>query len=108
MNTHFGALLTESREVSQKLTADEELVLHVQNEMMFGASSDARAYQRVMELRENLEPPPPQDDGAASEGRDPFGARLDGHHAAGSALPKAQVPLLTCAQGRWRCSGRWG
>ena len=78
LNTHFGALLTELREVSQKLAADEELVFQVQNEMMFGASSYARAYQQVMEFRENPEPPLPTDGGASSEARDPFGARPDG------------------------------
>src|SRR5258708_9992253 len=52
LNTHFGALLTEIRELSQKMAVDEELVFHVHNEVMFGGGSYARAYERVMELRE--------------------------------------------------------
>src|ERR1035441_2078992 len=55
LNTHFGALLTEIRELSQKMAVDEALVFHVQNEVMFGGGSYARAYKRVMELRENPE-----------------------------------------------------
>src|SRR5260370_37336524 len=47
LNTHFGALLTEIRELSQKMAADEELLFHVHNEVMFGGGSYARAYRRV-------------------------------------------------------------
>ena len=59
LNSHFGALLTELRELNQKMAADEAIVFLVENEVMFGGGSYARAYQRVMELRENPEPPPP-------------------------------------------------
>jgi hypothetical protein len=77
LNTQFGALLTEIRELSQKMGVDEELVFHVQNEVMFGGGSYARAYKRVMELRENPEPlsPPPTGNGEPDEERNPFGAR---------------------------------
>ena len=77
LNTHFGALLTELRELSQKMAADEELIFQVENEAMFSGCSDARAYQRVMELRENPEPrrPRPAAGGEPSGERDPFGAR---------------------------------
>src|SRR5215204_2552608 len=34
LNTHFGALLTELRELSQKLAADQVLVFQVQHEMI--------------------------------------------------------------------------
>ncbi len=77
LNTHFGALLTEIRELSQKMAADEELVFQVHNEVMFGCGSYARAYERVMELRENPEPlsPPPAGNGEADEEPNPFAAR---------------------------------
>jgi hypothetical protein len=73
LNTHFGALLTELRETSQKLAADEHLVFCVENEAMFGGGSYARAYQRVMEMRETPPPPPPPGGGDADGERDPFG-----------------------------------
>ena len=79
LNTHFGALLTELRELNQKMAADEELIFQVENEAMISGCSDARAYQRVMELRENPEPPrprPPSSGEADGEG-DPFGSRLE-------------------------------
>ena len=77
LNTHFGALLTELRELNQKLAADEELIFQVEREIMFSGCSCARAYQRVVELREHPEAPQP---GPAGRGetdgdRDPFGAR---------------------------------
>src|SRR5665213_1504671 len=77
LNTHFGALLTELRELSQKMAADEELIIQVENEAMFSGCSDARAYQWVMELRENPEPPQPRPagDGEPAGERDPFGSR---------------------------------
>src|ERR1035437_7158053 len=59
LNTHFGPMLTELRELNQKMAADEELIFQVENEAMFSGRSDASAYQRVMELRENPEPPRP-------------------------------------------------
>jgi hypothetical protein len=71
LNTHFGALLTELRELNQKMAADEELIFQVENEAMFSGCSDARAYQRVMELRENPEPPRPRPAG----GGEPDGER---------------------------------
>src|SRR5664279_1466414 len=77
LNTNFGALLTELRELNQKMAADEELIFQVENVAMFSGCSDARAYQRVMELRENPEPPRPRpsDGGEAHGEREPFGAR---------------------------------
>ena len=56
LNSHFGALLTELRELSQKLAADQELAFQVESEVLFGGGSYARAYQRVMRMRENPEP----------------------------------------------------
>src|SRR4029078_12945761 len=77
LNTQFGALLTEARELSQKMAADEELIFEVENEVMFSGVSYARAYKLVMELRENPEPPPPPPTGSgeAHSARDPFGTR---------------------------------
>jgi hypothetical protein len=75
LNSHFGALLTESRELAQKIAADEQLIFQVESEAMFSGVSYARAYKRVMALRENPMPPPPSDaDGGGSDG-EPFGAR---------------------------------
>ena len=74
LNSHFGELLTELRELNVKLAADDAIILLVENEAMFGGGSCARAYQRVMELRNNPEPPPPPGDECDRE-RDPFGAR---------------------------------
>lgn len=75
LNANFGTLLTELREVSQKLAANEALVFLVQNEVMFGANSYARAYQRVMQVQENPEPPATESDDPAGRQRDPLGAR---------------------------------
>jgi hypothetical protein len=77
LNTHFGAMLTELRERSQQLAADEALIFQVEGEVMFGGGSHARAYQRVMEFRDNPEPlPPPPSGGAERDGEwDPFGTR---------------------------------
>ena len=77
LNTHFGALLTEIRKLSQKMAVDEELVFHIHNEVMFGGGSYARAYERVMELREDPQPlsPPPTGNGEPGEEGNPFGAR---------------------------------
>lgn len=71
LNSHFGALLTELRELNLKLAADEAVVFMVQDEVMFGGGSYARAYQRVMELRDNPEPTPPPPPGG-EQIRDPF------------------------------------
>jgi hypothetical protein len=71
LNSHFGALLTELRELNQQMAADEAIVFMVENEVLFGGCSYARAYQRVMELRDNPEPLP----GEEREGKQkPFGA----------------------------------
>jgi hypothetical protein len=75
LNSHFGALLTELRELNLKMAADEAIVFMVQNEVMFCGGSYARAYKRVMELRDNPEPPPPP--GERDGKRDPFGSRPD-------------------------------
>ena len=58
------------------MAADDAIVFMVQNEVMFGGGSYARAYKRVMELRDNPEPPPPP--GGERDGkRAPFGAGPD-------------------------------
>jgi hypothetical protein len=77
LNSRFGALLTELRELNQKMAADEELIFQVENEAMFSGCSDARAYQRVMGLRENPEPPQSRPIGGSEPDgeRNPFGAR---------------------------------
>jgi hypothetical protein len=77
LNSHFGALLTELRELNLKIAADDAIVFMVQNEMFFGGGSYARAYQRVMEMRDNPEPPPPPPPpGGEKDGEpEPFGRR---------------------------------
>lgn len=89
LNTHFGAMLTELRELSQQMAADEALIFQVENEVMFGGGSYARAYQRVMELRENPEPLPPPPTGGAErdEDRNPFGARPEADDFEGGEDP---------------------
>lgn len=78
LNTHFGAWLTELRELNQKLAADEAIIFLVENEVMFGGGSHARAYQRVMELHNHPEPvPPPRDQAKRSAERDSFAAGFD-------------------------------
>ena len=76
LNTHFGALLTEIRELSQKIAVDQELIFDVHEEVMFEGGSYARAYERVMELRENPESlsPPPTGNGEPEAEWNPFGA----------------------------------
>ena len=79
LNSHFGSLLTELRELNLKMAADDAIVFMVENEVMFGGGSYARAYKRVMELRDNPEPPPPPPPpGGKRDGkRDSFGAEPD-------------------------------
>jgi len=76
LNSRFGALLTELRELNLKIAADDAIIFMVQSEAMFGGGSHARAYKRVMELRDNPQPPPPpppgREDGAEPG---PFGRR---------------------------------
>ncbi|MCX6923338.1 MAG: hypothetical protein NT154_09045 [Verrucomicrobia bacterium] len=81
LNSNFGALLTELRELNQKLAAADAIVILVQQEVLFGGSSYARAYQRVMGLKENPEPPPPRPGGSpewdAFEAGDEWGSPGD-------------------------------
>ena len=77
LNGQFGTLLTELRELNQKLAADEALIFLVENEVIFGGGSYARAYQRVMALRDNPEPPPPPPGGEEGPRR-AFGGRPKG------------------------------
>jgi hypothetical protein len=72
LNTNFGGLLTELREMNQQLAADDAIVILVQQEVLFGGISYARAYQRVMEIKENPEPPPSRPGGGPE--RDAFEA----------------------------------
>jgi hypothetical protein len=73
LNGRFGALLTELRELSLQLETDSLLIQQVENEVEFGGYSEARAYQRVIERRDNPDssPPPPTGDDAKGK-RDPF------------------------------------
>ena len=78
LNRHFGATLTELRELAAKLSADEALVMMVEDEVMFNGVSYARAYQRVTAPPpEQPEPPPPPPGGKGSGNsggkRNPFG-----------------------------------
>ncbi len=81
LNTNFGALLTELRELNLKLAADDAIVILVQQEVLFGGTSYARAYQRVMAMMENPEPPPPLSGGGperdAFEAEDEWGSPGD-------------------------------
>jgi hypothetical protein len=77
LNSHFGALLTELRELNLKMAADDAIVFMVQNEVMFGGGSYARAYKRVMELRDNPEPPPQPPGSDRAGKRERFGAGSD-------------------------------
>ncbi len=47
-NTTFGALLTELREITQKLEAQREIVFQVESEAFMTGCSDYEAYERVM------------------------------------------------------------
>ncbi|HEX9048166.1 MAG TPA: hypothetical protein VF988_14160 [Verrucomicrobiae bacterium] len=69
-NSHFGALLTELRDLGQKLSANEATIFLVENEVLFGDSSHARAYQRVTQLQNNPEPPPGDDPFAGEHNAD--------------------------------------
>lgn len=70
-NGCFGALLTEIRELTAKIAANESLIFQVESDVMFGGKTYAEAYHRIMELRENPTPPEsPGRDGSP----DPFDA----------------------------------
>ena len=75
MHSHSGALLTELRELNLKRETDSILIEQVENEILFGGYSEARAYQRVVDRRENPDssPPPPTGDDADGK-RDAFGS----------------------------------
>lgn len=73
LNSHFGALLTELRELNQQMATAEALIFLVENEVLFGGGSYVRAYQRVVEHRDNPEPPP-SPGGERDGSRKPFGA----------------------------------
>lgn len=57
LNSHFGALLTELRELSQQLRADEDLIYMVETEAFLSGDSYARAYREVTQARDHPEPP---------------------------------------------------
>ncbi len=59
LNSRFGALITELRELGQKVMADEALVAIVEDEAMLCGIPLAKAYQRVMAMRDAPEEPPP-------------------------------------------------
>jgi len=73
-SSHFGALLTELRELNAKLAADESIILMVESEVMFGGGSYASAYKRVMDQRNNPEPPPQEE---SDEKEDRFDEEAD-------------------------------
>jgi hypothetical protein len=78
LNSQFGVLLTELRELNQKMAADDAIVFLVENEVLFGGGSYARAYKRVMELQENPEPASPLNENGKPDGmRDSFGTGQD-------------------------------
>ena len=75
MHSHFGALLTELRELNLQMERDSLLIEQVDYEAQFGGYSDARAYQRVMDRRENPDSSPPPSAGDNAEGkRDAYGS----------------------------------
>jgi len=76
--SHFGALLTEIRELNHKIELDQALIFLVESEMMDGSRSYGQAYKKVMNDLENPEPPPYAEKAEASEARDPFDAGFDG------------------------------
>lgn len=57
LNRHFGALLTELRELGRQLAVLEGLLFEVEEEAMFEDISYGKAYRNVMTAREN----PPED-----------------------------------------------
>ena len=57
------------------MAADDAIVFMVQNEVMFGGGSYARAYKRVIELRDNPEPPPSPPGSEPDGTRGSFGGR---------------------------------
>ncbi len=65
LNSHFGALLTELRELSRQLMEDESLIYLVETEAFLTGDSYARAYREVTQARDN--PEPPFDEHEASE-----------------------------------------
>ena len=72
LNSHFGALLTEVREASQKLEIHRQLMFEVESEVLFSNISYGRAYQRVLQRKDHPEPQPadPPQDGAGGPGRE--------------------------------------
>jgi hypothetical protein len=92
LNDHFGGLLTELRELHQKMAADELLILFVEEEVIFGGGSHARAYQRVMEFKKNAEAPPPPPGNRQPNGtQHSFGSEAKAGNADEEADPMAEA-----------------
>ena len=76
LNSHFGELLTELRELSRKMAEDETLIIEVENEVRFRGGSYAQAYRRVMGFREN--PMPAGGNGEKSKKASDSGPQFEG------------------------------
>lgn len=73
LSTHFGALLTQIRELRQQIEADETLIMLVEADSMLSGKSCAQSYERIMKLRENPETPPSSTYGDKEDSKaDPF------------------------------------
>lgn len=71
LNTRFGASITELRELGQKVMADEALVSLVEDEAMLCGIPLAKAYQRVVAMRDAAEEPPRHPDADETAGGRP-------------------------------------
>jgi hypothetical protein len=87
VSKEFGALLTQMRELSQKLAEKRELIFQVETESLFGNLSPRKAYQRIKEWMEEANLPedpfagaPPNSKHSKKEDRpepDPFSQQAD-------------------------------
>ncbi len=74
-SSHFGALLTEIRELAAKLQAEATIVDWVHREAFLSGISEARAYKNLMETQNHFKSPPKTSDDEGDDDRqDPLNA----------------------------------
>ena len=90
LNSHFGVRSRNSGELNLKMAADDAIVFMVQNEVMFGLWCWTPGVdKRVMDLKENPEPPPSPPGGDRDGKRERFGAGPDWEMLAGRRSAKS-------------------
>jgi len=67
----FGGLLTELRGIARRLQEHQQILFEIEEEIFFTGASEARAYARVMDRRQNPPANSPEDSDGSSQSRGP-------------------------------------